>query len=220
MAYRTDPPISTTIAVALVDELRSEITSGALAPGSAVRQAEVAARYGVSTTPVRAALAVLEREGLLVGSPHRGRVVFRPTIDDLRELYDIRIPLEALATEKAVPNLTAEDLSALDVLLARMEEATGDRDRYMLLNREFHSRIYHAADRPRLERTIADMRDASGAYLRIHQNLAPDARDTQMDHLAILVACKARSPTRAAKAMARHLTHTVDRVARGLAAEG
>jgi DNA-binding GntR family transcriptional regulator len=45
----------------------------------------------------------------------------------------------------------------------------------------------------------------------------PDARAAQRDHLAILVACKARSPVRAAKAMARHLTHTVDRVAAGLA---
>ena len=102
--------LRTTITDALVDALRDEIRTGEIEPGSRLRQADVAQRFQVSTTPVREAFAALEREGLLVSSPHRGVVVFKPTVEDLKETYEIRIPLEALATEKAAENMTDDDL--------------------------------------------------------------------------------------------------------------
>jgi DNA-binding GntR family transcriptional regulator len=217
MTVTNDSPLRTTIADALAERLRAEISGGALAPGSRVRQAEVAARYNVSTTPVREAFATLEREGLLIGSPHRGMVVFHPTVDDLQELYEMRIPLEAVATEKAVEKMSAETLETLEDLLTQMERASDEPSRYTALNRAFHSTIYDAAGRPKLARLIADLRDASAAYLRMYQTLGPGARDTQRDHTAIVNACKARAPKRAAKAMVVHLTHTVDKLSERMA---
>ncbi len=214
-----DAPLRMTIADSLAERLRAEISSGALEPGSRVRQAEVAARYNVSTTPVREAFATLEREGLLVGSPHRGMVVFHPTLEDLRELYDMRIPLEAVATEKAVENMSAETIATLEELVAEMDDARDDRERYRQLNRTFHATLYAASGRPRLERLIADLRDASAAYLRMNAAIAPSASETQRDHAAIVSACKARAPKRAAKAMVTHLTHTVSNVSRRLVDE-
>ena len=213
MTVTEGSPLRTTIADSLAERLRAEISSGALAPGSRVRQAEVAARYNVSTTPVREAFATLEREGLLIGSPHRGMVVFHPTLEDLQELYEMRIPLEAVATEKAVENMSAETIAVLEGLLQEMDDARDDRERYRSLNRTFHATLYAAAGRPRLERLIADLRDASAAYLRMNAAIAPSARETQRDHLAIVNACKARAPKRAAKAMVTHLSHTVRNVA-------
>jgi DNA-binding GntR family transcriptional regulator len=212
-----DSPLRKRIADELAERLRAEISSGARAPGSRVRQAEVAAQYNVSTTPVREAFVMLEREGLLVGSPHRGMVVFRPTVDDLQELYEMRIPLEAAATEKAVENMTPELLAELEEILRLMDRAADDRAAYGALNRRFHSTLYGAAGRPRLERLIDDLRDASAAYMRMYQTIAPSARDTQPDHEAIVDACRARAPKRAAKAMSVHLTHTVKNISKRLA---
>lgn len=195
--------------------LRDEIRSGALEPGSRLRQVEVARRFAVSTTPVREAFAALEREGMLVSSAQRGVVVFRPSSEDLRELYEIRIPLEALATEKAVPRLDAEDLQALSALLSQMD-GTADRHAYQELNRAFHARIYAAAGRPRLQRMIMDLRDTSTAYLRLYINLAPTAADTYREHDAIFEAISARAPKRAATAMTAHLQRTVDHVSEEL----
>lgn len=201
-----------TITDTLIDELREEIRAGRLAPGSRLRQLEIAERFGVSSTPVREAFSALEREGLLVSSPHKGVIVFRPTAADLRETYDIRIPLEALATEKAVVNMTAEDFAALDQLLEQMAASTDRPARYSELNRSFHSRIYEAARSPKLLRVVTDLRDASTAYLRLYENVAPTAEQTQHEHELIAERCKAGDPAGAGAAVESHLRHTVERV--------
>lgn len=199
---------------ALVEQLAHEIRSGVIKPGSRLRQAEMAERFGVSTTPVREAFAMLERQGLLVGSPHRGMTVFMPSVEDLNETYEIRTPLEALATEKAVENMTDATLQKLEQLLGKMERARTENER-LKLNEEFHASIYAAARRPRLFKLIADLREASAAYLHFYTML-PDARDAHADHVAILAAIKSNEPKRAAMELTRHLDRTVERVSRGL----
>jgi DNA-binding GntR family transcriptional regulator len=211
--------LRTTITDGLVEALRDEIRTGRIEPGSRLRQADIAQRFQVSTTPVREAFAALEREGLLVGSPHRGVVVFKPTVEDLKETYEIRIPLEALATEKAVENMTDADLAEIKRLLDRMAEAADDRKRYSKLNLEFHSAIYRVARRPKLEKLIMELRESSAAYLRLYAAQSPNGRQTQQEHVAIYEALAARAPRRAAQAMIRHLQHTVDFVSRSLERE-
>ena len=205
-----------TITDTLIDELREEIRSGKIKPGSRLRQLEVAERFGVSSTPVRETFAALEREGLLVSSPHRGVVVFRPTVDDLQETYDIRIPLEAVATEKAVENMTDEDLDALEDLLAQMGASTTQAAQYNRLNLKFHEHIYRASQRPRLEKLIGELRESSAAYLRVYSTLTPTADQTQKEHERIVAACRKRDPKAAAKAVEAHLRNTVSRVSAGL----
>jgi DNA-binding GntR family transcriptional regulator len=220
-ASQSRPPLRTTITDALVDQLREQIRAGHLLPGSRLRQATVAAEFNVSTTPVREAFAALEREGRLVSSPHRGVIVFQPTVADLQETYEIRIPLEALATELGVKNMTEADIEELRGLLAQMRvlarrDAETDRMRYGELNLKFHSAIYRAARRPMLAKLIADLRESSAAYLRLNTVVSPTADETQADHTRIYEACQAHAPKRAAKAMISHLEHTVERVARAL----
>jgi DNA-binding GntR family transcriptional regulator len=205
-----------TITESVAELLREEIRTGALEPGSRLRQVEVAQRFNVSTTPVREAFAALEREGLLVSSSHRGVVVFRPSSNDLEEIYEIRIPLEALATEKAVPNISEQDLKVLADLIQQMSATVDDPLSYGPLNQDFHARIYAAARRPKLEKLIFDLRDASTAYLRLYATFSITAAATQVEHEEIFDAIRSRAPKRAAKAMAAHLQHTVDYVSEGL----
>jgi DNA-binding GntR family transcriptional regulator len=205
-----------TITENLAGLLREEIRTGALEPGSRLRQGEIAERYNVSSTPVREAFAALEKEGLLVSFPHRGVVVFQPSIDDLSEIYEIRIPLEVLAIEKAVPNIDDVELAVLERLLGEMAASKDDSATYQQLNTDFHEQIYQAARRPKLEKLIRELRDASTAYLRLYATWSPTAHDTQLEHEAIFEAIKAQAPKRAGKALAAHLQHTVDYVSNGL----
>src|SRR3954451_11856795 len=85
-----------TIAGQVAERLRAEIVAGERAPGCRLPQVEIARSFGVSTTPVREALAMLQQEGLVRLHPQRGAVVFLPSVDDLREHYEIRAALEAL----------------------------------------------------------------------------------------------------------------------------
>jgi len=202
-----------TRAQAVADALRTEIMSGVIEAGTPLRQVELAQRFGVSTTPVREAFAALLREGLVVGDSHRGVVVFRPSLDDLRENYEIRIALESLAAQKAAERISDQELADLDDLLAQMR---GVRDpiKYFALNRRFHAGIYQAAGRTRLAALIERLRDAGHAYGNLFAVRAGEDRSqTELEHGVILQALKAKAPSRAAKAMAEHLRRNADFVA-------
>jgi DNA-binding GntR family transcriptional regulator len=202
-----------TVAGLVAERLRAQIVAGELPAGAKLRQVEIARRFDVSTTPVREALAALQREGLVRLHPQRGAVVFLPTVEDLREHYEIRAALEALAAAKAAERFEPAWAPPLEVLLDEMRDGP-PASRYIALNQQFHTALYEHACRPQLVAMIAALRDASSAYLHIYRAQAdfPVARLDQ-EHRAILSACLARDPEQAAHATRTHLENTVDHVA-------
>ena len=119
MSSTLDPRLDgpRTISGAVAARLRQEIVAGELPAGTRLRQVEIARRLGVSTTPVREALAALQREGLVRLHPQRGAVVFLPSVDDLREHYEIRIALEELAVGKAAERFERDWAAPLEEML-------------------------------------------------------------------------------------------------------
>src|SRR5918997_1170374 len=89
-----------------------------LAPGTRLRQNDVAKRFGVSTTPVREAFAQLQAEGLVRIDPHRGAVVFHPSVDDVLEFYEIREALESLAVGHAIRKIDGDLAARLADMIA------------------------------------------------------------------------------------------------------
>ncbi|HWK28616.1 MAG TPA: GntR family transcriptional regulator [Solirubrobacter sp.] len=202
-----------TIAGQVAERLKAEILAGARVPGERLRQVEIARAYGVSTTPVREALAALQREGLVRAHPQRGAVVFLPSVDDLRHHYEIRAALEALAAAKAAERFEAPWASELEALLDEMRGGP-PAARYLELNQAFHTALYERSARPQLVAMIAGLRDASSAYLQIYRaqdDFPADRLDGE--HREILAACVAHDPPRAAAAVREHLENTVEHVA-------
>ena len=202
-----------TIAGQVAERLKAEILAGERPPGARLRQVEIARAYGVSTTPVREALATLQRQGLVRLHPQRGAVVFLPSVDDLRHHYEIRAALEALAAAKAAERFEPEWAAPLDALLAQMRHDI-EASEYVALNQRFHTTLYEHSGRAQLVAMIAALRDASSAYLHIYR-AAEDfpAERLDVEHRAILAACMARDPERAAAATRAHLENTVEHVA-------
>src|SRR5918992_2570296 len=126
-----------TASEAVSERLGAEIQGGDLNPGTRLRQGEVAARFGVSTTPVREAFALLQAQGLVRIDPHRGAIVFFPTAEDARELYEIRVALETLAIGRALKNLDREELDELRAVLEEMKRVEGT-DGWFGLHTRFH----------------------------------------------------------------------------------
>jgi DNA-binding GntR family transcriptional regulator len=202
-----------TVAGLVAERLRAEIVAGKLSAGSKLRQVEIARRFGVSTTPVREALGALQREGLVRLHPQRGAVVFLPSVADLREHYEIRGALEAVAAARAAERFELSWAAPLEALLDEM--STGPAaSRYIELNQRFHNELYAYSERPRLVEMIAGLRDASSAYLHIYR-AAEDFPVTRLDaeHRRILAACMARDAQAAAEATREHLENTVEHVA-------
>jgi DNA-binding GntR family transcriptional regulator len=202
----------------VANRLRNEIVSGEYPAGTRLLQTSIAARYGVSTTPVREALVSLQSEGLVQLHPQRGATVFVPTVEDLAEHYEIRIALEMLAVRKAAERFLPEWAPSLTACLDEMA-TNPPEDRSVALNEQFHREIYERARRPRLVSLIAGLRDASSSYLHIYR-AAPKYPQEHVDaeHRRILAACVARDPDEAAQATRDHLMRTVERVSAWLEA--
>lgn len=207
MVATSEPLAHRTTAEAVAARLRRDIQIGHLEPGTRLRQTDIAARFGVSTTPVREAFTLLQAEGLVRLDPHRGAVVFHPTLEEMQESYEIREVLECLAIAKAVPNLSAEDIQGLDALIGQMR-AEPDDQRWMEMNNVFHMTLYRASGMPQLCSLIESIRAASTVYIHMFLAHLP-AMHTDDEHAAILEACKSRDVARAQEALTAHLRHAV-----------
>ena len=198
-----------TASEAVAERLRQEIQRGDLQPGTRLRQSEVAARFAVSTTPVREAFAWLQAHGLVRIDPHRGAIVFHPTTNDAMELYEIRVALETLAITRAVKNLSDEEMRELQDILDEMYGNEGT-DRWSQLHNRFHMTLYNSAGMPRLATMIANMRDASSSYINMFVTEAGNVDTSRHGHQEILDACKRRDVRNATRAVTEHLRVTLD----------
>jgi DNA-binding GntR family transcriptional regulator len=135
-----DPPhpaehklLSRTVA----DWLAERIISGEEVPGSRLTETDVARRAGVSRSPVREALRILEGEGLVQIAPRYGAQVARVGIDDVEELYACRMLLEPVCTRLAVEALAPDDVAELDDVRTRMERAVANPVRFLNVNVDY-----------------------------------------------------------------------------------
>jgi DNA-binding GntR family transcriptional regulator len=139
------------------DELRHAILDGLLGPGERLRAEALAERYGTSRTPVREALVMLEREGLVELQPNRGAVVRPFDAEDLLDLYDVRALIEPRAAARAATRIEPPALARLHEL-CRLAEVASVADQ-IAYNEEFHRIIADAARSPRL---LAALRAVAG----------------------------------------------------------
>jgi DNA-binding GntR family transcriptional regulator len=140
-------------------------------------------------------------------------VLADPSLEELKELYEIRFMLEPLATEIATARLSDEELAGLGRIVAQMRDASPTR--FVELNREFHGRIHPAAARPRLSVLIDGLVESAADYVRMNIDRYDPAyrEEVQAEHEAILTALRSRAPTWAANAVRLHLEHSGRHVA-------
>lgn len=192
-----------TIAVRISKVLADRIIAGALEPGSRLGQDHIADEFGASHVPVREAFRRLEAQGLVVSAPRRGVRVAGFSLEEIREVAEMRAALEGLALRNATPHLTK-------AILDQAEEANraGDRARYVQAweeaNRTFHRIILTPCGMPRLLKAIDDLHTASARFLFSGWRAEWDA-PTDRDHRAILDALRAGQPELAASVLARHV---------------
>ena len=193
----------------VLEELRGAITSGALRPGAPIRQDALAARLGVSRTPLRAAIARLAQEGLVVNLPYRGASVRRFTVAEIDGLYEVRAALEALAARKAAARMSADGLATIAALLDEGQAAlaAGDVEAYGQADARFHRALAEVAGNPTLTETL------DGLRRRIHlfrdlANRQPGLRErTARERELILDALARRDGDGAAALLEQHIDH-------------
>jgi DNA-binding GntR family transcriptional regulator len=197
---------------AVRESIRQAILRGDLEGGTRLIQSELAESLGVSTTPVREALRDLTTEGLVEFDRYRGAVVHSPTLEEVREIYEICLLLEPAATRKAVHRISEEDLRAASALLARMDEED-DIGRFVDLNRSFHALLLTPGVPARLEPILRVLRDAAAIHVSASLKAQPSQmRDSNAIHHHLLDAYRRRDAEAAAELTTRHLSSTVEAI--------
>ena len=195
-----------TVKEQLADHLRDEIVRGTFEPGEHLRLEDLAARFEVSTMPVREALRDLESEGLVTIYPHRGAVVTELTAEDIEDIYEIRATLEAMATRLSVPRMTEEICQELAGIVERMDGQLGHVAALVKLNHQFHSTLYAASGRRHLCDLNHTFRYRTQHYLHAYMDDLGSMALAQEEHRAILDACRRRDTEEAASLVENHLT--------------
>jgi DNA-binding GntR family transcriptional regulator len=188
--------------------LREMLLNGELAPGTPISQVKLSRAMGVSATPLREAMRLLQAEGLLIAEHNRRARVAPLDPRDIDATYAGRILMEALALRLTVPRLTPADITTLRGDLAAMAEAAKSEDLrgWEQAHRDFHRRLVQGAD-PALGRLIEPLVDRSERYRRfsVYGSLGQTWQIGNAEHEAILDACEAGDPLEAAELLGLHL---------------
>ncbi|RSD20800.1 GntR family transcriptional regulator [Amycolatopsis eburnea] len=162
MSAQVAPARRRGLADEVADRIRDAIFDGGYAPGSQLREVELAEALGVSRGPVREALLKLEREGLVRGEWHRGTTVTALSDEDVAELDSLRAALEQLAVALVVER--GPDLAEIDAVVARMERAA-DEHEMVRCDLAFHDAVYAAAGHRRLREAWEAIRSQVHLFL-------------------------------------------------------
>jgi DNA-binding GntR family transcriptional regulator len=188
--------------------VREAILEGEIPPGAVMSQVALAEELGISRTPLREALRMLQTEGLVDAERNRRVRVSDVSPEDLEELCVMRVTLEAEAIRLAVPRMTAEDLARLEGFNAEMAHFAEAKDyrRWTVPHQAFH-RALTAPSGTRFTAVLGTLFDHAERYRRMHIGHGPSAWATK-DHRAILDACKARDRDLAGSLLAQHFART------------
>lgn len=182
-----------TIQDIVTNNLRKAILTGKFKQGERIVQEELAKKYGVSRMPIREALKRLEFEGIVKNKPRRGTFVYPIGLEDIEEIFTLRLIHESLAVEKALPHITKEDISELERILLEMEEIKINNetlDYYSKLNESFHNKLIEKCP---WKRVVQNARIFWGHYLSIGTTLILDGHHekVKIEHQQIFDAvCK------------------------------
>ena len=146
--------------------LREAILKGELKPGERLMELQLAAKLGVSRTPIREAIRMLEQEGLAVTIPRKGAEVAKMTEKDMEDVLQIRDALDELAASIACEQMTKEQLDTLTETMHEFEESTKSKDlkKIAAADVQFHDIIYQSTGNPKLVNMLNNLREQMYRY--------------------------------------------------------
>ncbi|MGD9916408.1 MAG: GntR family transcriptional regulator [Paenirhodobacter sp.] len=200
---------SATLSAAIMADLRSAILSGVYAPGTRIRQEELAERFGTSRIPVREALKDLETQGLITLVPNSGAWIARIDPAECNEIYKIRERIEPLALGESIPHLSEEQIDRLAALVDAID-ATREVEDFLRLDREFHLESYAGAQMPTLLAMIERFWNTTQHYRRAYTRLIGGEGQwvIHYEHRLILEAIRRRDAEEGEQMLRSHIRRT------------
>ena len=185
--------------------LRREILTLELSPRALLVETALARRFGVSKTPIREALAVLQRDGLVEALPRKGYLVTPITVNDVDDLFELRVALEGMAAELAAMRMSPEELAYLESLQPprAVDPTVGDMRKFLDYNGNFHAAIARGSRNGRLVKLIQQVNEEMSRMIAASYEIG--------EHKTVLAALRSGNPAAARAAMVEHISASQSR---------
>lgn len=198
-------------------QLRTDIMSCNLKPGTEVREGALAEKYGVSKSPIREALHRLEFEGLVEIAPRQGHRIAPISVSDAKDILGLREILEAAAARQIAAHSSDEELASLDEYRSCDLSSLKEFARY---NRDFHARLCNLSGNQRQADTMRNLMDNYERLciisLSVRQQESKSMERALADHGAIINALQTRDGRKAVRLSTKHIQKSHGEVLRGL----
>ena len=192
----------------IVVRLREDIVSGRLRPNERIVESDIAQRMKISRTPVREALALLENRGYLSRLPSGRLIVTDHSPSQIRNLYEVREALEAMALRLACQRATEEEIERASQLHESMVQVVRERNvnQFIDLNSAFHNHLFSICGNEQLISLLQTYRDQYFDRRLVRVFNSNDWRNMPKQHQKLLDAVRQRDPRLAEKAVHEHIT--------------
>ncbi len=194
----------------IANDLRERILSGDMSEGEPIRQEALAEEYDVSRMPIREALKRLNAEGLIQWANNRGGTVTKHSIEEIGEIFDLRILIETDLFRRAIPLMSLADFNLCEKILDQMETSYDEDDvsRWGTLNHEYHSALYAAAGRGLTKDILDRINVQSDRYVRLHLSVMEQREPAKEEHRNLLKLARDRNVDAACDLLAAHIERT------------
>ena len=199
----------------LYKKIRLSILNGAIKSHERIVEQVLAKKYKVSRTPIRETLRLLENEGLTTVIPNVGTFVKQHSLDEIKQIYEVRALLEGCAARLVSLRITEQEIKDLENIAKRNEEAkqSADLDALERTDREFHEFIMKKCGNKELAR-IMELYDfqTTSLYTKSIRHGEYSGKNLSYSHLPIIEAIKKRNPDLAEKLARRHIEEAKERL--------
>lgn len=188
--------------------IKGSILNGVYKPGNRLYEAQIAKQFGISRSPVREAIRALINEGLLIMDEKSQISVYKPTLQDVRDIYECRIALESKAVVLSAERATKEQLKELEKVLIETKDAIklGDNETIVGCNARFHELIIQFSGNKRLIKLVEDLNGLIYYYRVLNIQGADRAETILKGHTEVFQALKEKNPEIATRKLKEH-TH-------------
>jgi DNA-binding GntR family transcriptional regulator len=204
----------------IYQKLLAAIENGDLRPGDRLLETDLAQRFGVSRTPIREAIRRLETDGLVAHKPRVGAMIRVLAQQEIVELYEMRIVLEATAAQMAAKHASKAEIHTLKTLNSQMMQVARDPYKVAMLNRKFHGCILSAARNRFLAQSHNSLSHALVLLGKTTLESSERVKDVVSQHDAIVEALKSGQPETAAKLMRTHMEASLEHRLKALQLDG
>lgn len=174
-------------------EIRHLILCGAKLPGTRLVLSELEEELGIGRAPIRDALMLLDRSGLIQYTPNKGAMVARPPgMEEIKTIYEVRAFIEIKLGYEALKHITDEDIEDLERLYSELNRFSFTGKNFFALDQQFHQRLYQIARLPHLCLIVQKVLESVEVYLNIHNYDPSDCSLFVEEHRIILEALKTK----------------------------